>query len=70
MIQNIRIWNENQFDGKPVWVTIAHEKDKEQLKDEDEKIYFYVDEDLAENPYEKGDLIQLDEWFAILEVDE
>jgi ABC-type Fe3+-hydroxamate transport system substrate-binding protein len=66
MIQDIKIWNPNVNNGEPFWVTIAHESEEEELKEIDDDIYFYVDSD---NVYEAGDLIQLDEVFAVLGVE-
>jgi hypothetical protein len=65
MIQNIKIWNPN-IDNKPFWVNIAHITDKNKYYINDEDIYFYVE---CDNVFEVGDLIMLDEQFAVLEVE-
>jgi len=66
MIQRIKIWNP-VVNINPFWVDVAHETDKGKDYCNDEDIYFYTDFD---NVWEKGDLIELDEKFAVLEVEE
>jgi len=50
------------------WITIAHEKDEEFDTKFDENIYFYVNDDVNFNELKVGDMIELDEDYAILDI--
>lgn len=68
ILKSIKIQDEEIYPNGQ-WVIIAHERFEDKVSEEvDEKIYFYVDDDLNFESLKTGDEIQLDELFTIIEV--
>jgi len=61
LLQNKNIYPEG------TWQTIANER--EYSKENDENIYYYVDDNIDLKKINKGDIIILDEIFNVLEIE-